>query len=151
LTKRLVIAAIVLCIADPIALADTRSFEDPKDAPGRVDIKRVTHGHDDGKLVHRIVGYAKIRRGEEPRLNVYATRYGGIGAAYVVSTSGVRNALGKKTGRVRVRRPGPRTVVYRFDERALANPRSYKWQACVCIDSDEQDLAPNRRVTHNLP
>ena len=150
--KRLLIATAVLCVATavPFALADKKTFSDPKDAPGRVDIKTVKQGHDGTKLVHRIVGYAKIRKGEEPGLNVYAGKFDRIGASYQVSSFGVTNGRGEKTGNATMRRPDSKTVVYKFKKGAIGNPASYKWQACVCIEGDRQDLAPNKPATHKL-
>ena len=150
--KRLLIAVAAVCIttAVPLALADKKTFSDPKDAPGRVDIKTVKQGHDGSKLVHRIVGYAKIKKGEEPGVNVYAGQFDRIGASYQVSSFGVTNGRGERTGSVRMRRPDDRTVVYKFGKRAIGNPASYKWQACVCIEGDRQDLAPNKPATHKL-
>ena len=145
-------AAVILatCLCAPLALADKKTFDDPKDAPGRVDIKTASAGHDGRKLVHRIVGYAKIKKGEEPGLNVYAGQFDRIGASYQVSSFGVTNGRGEKTGNVRMRRPNDRTVVYKFGKGTIGNPKSYKWQACVCIEGDRQDLAPNRAASHKL-
>src|SRR5688572_9996136 len=119
---RLCAAVTTLLVFASIAVADKRTFDDPKDAPGRVDIKTVSAGHDGSKLVHRIVGYAKIRKGEEPGVNVYAGQFDRIGASYQVSSFGVTNGRGEKTGNVRMRRPNGRTVVYRFGKGAIGNP-----------------------------
>lgn len=148
--KRIVLITVAVGLCAPLALADKKTFDDPKDAPGRVDIKTVSAGHDGSKLVHRIVGYAKIRKGEEPGVNVYAGQFDRIGASYQVSSFGVTNGRGEKTGNVKMRRPNGRTVVYRFGKGAIGNPKSYRWQSCVCIEGDRQDLAPNRAATHKL-
>ena len=151
--NRMPIAVTVVCItsAVPLALADTKTINDPKDAPGRVDIKIVSAGHDGSKLVHRIVGYAKIRKGEEPGLSVYAGKWDRVGGpSYQVTSFGVTNGRGEKTGKVTMRRPNGRTVVYKFGKAAIGKPASYKWRACVCIEGDQQDLAPKRPATHRL-
>ena len=134
-----------------LAVADTKTFEDPKDAPGRVDIKEVRAGHDaKGRLVHRIVGYAKINPGEEPGLNVYAGQFNKVGSSYQVSSFGVTNGRGEKTGGAKMKRPDNKTVIYKFKPGTIGNPASYKWQACVCIEGDQQDLAPNTKAKHEL-
>lgn len=148
---RLALFLTLLCFSVPLAFADKTTIDDPKDAPGRVDIKTVSAGHDGSKLVHRIVGYAKIRKGEEPGLSVYAGQWTRVGGpSYQVTTFGVTNGRGEKTGRVVTRRPNGRTVVYKFGKGAIGNPASYRWRACVCIERDQQDLAPKKPATHRL-
>ena len=145
--------AVVVSVAYGVSLAvaDTKTFDDPKDAPGRVDIKQVRASHDQkGRLVHRIVGYAKINAGEEPGVNVYAGQFDKIGSSYQVSSFGVTNGRGERTGGAKMKRPDNKTVVYKFKPGTIGNPASYKWQACVCIEGDRQDLAPNRPATHKL-
>ena len=153
-TRRLVIPTAVIAavaVGASLALADRKTFEDPKDAPGRVDIKEVRAGHDPkGRLVHRIVGYGTIRDGEEPGVNVYAGQFTEVGSSYQVSSFGVTNGRGEKTGRTKMKRPDNKTVVYKFRKGAIGNPNSYKWQACVCVEGDQQDLAPDKRATHKL-
>jgi hypothetical protein len=148
---RLLLATALLCLAVPVAMADKKTISDPKDAPGRVDIKSVSAGHDGSKLVHRIVSYGKIKKGEEPGLSVYAGQWTRVGGpSYQVTSFGVTNGRGEKTGKVAMRRPNGKTVVYRFGKRAIGNPKSYRWRACVCIEGDQQDLAPKRPATHKL-
>ena len=149
--KRVALTVSVLLALAPFALADKNTIDDPKDAPGRVDIKSVSAGHDGAKLVHRIVGYARIKKGEEPGLSVYAGQWDRIGGpSYQVSSFGVTNGRGEKTGKVKLRRPNKRTVVYRFGKGAIGNPKSYRWRACVCPEGDQQDLAPKKPATHRL-
>ena len=149
--RRLLVATAALSALCSVALADKTTINDPKDAPGRVDIKTVTAGHDGTRLVHRIVGYAKIRKGEEPGVSVYAGKWDRVGGpSYQVTTFGVTDGRGQKTGNVTTRRPNGRTVVYKFKKGAIGNPASYKWRACVCIEGDQQDLAPKRPATHKL-
>ena len=154
ITRRLLIPLAVItavAVGASLALADRKTFEDPKDAPGRVDIKEVRQGHDPkGRLVHRIVGYATIRPGEEPGVNVYAGEFTQLGSSYQVSSFGVTDGEGNKTGRTKMKRPDNKTVVYKFRKGAIDNPPFYKWQACVCVEGDQLDLAPNRRKRHEL-
>lgn len=138
-------------VGGSLAIADRKTFEDPKDAPGRVDIKEVRQGHDPkGRLVHRIVSYGAVQPGEEPGVNVYAGEFTKVGSSYQVSAFGVTNGRGEKTGKTKMKRPDNKTVVYKFRPGAIDNPKSYKWQACVCIEGDQQDLAPDKKATHNL-
>jgi hypothetical protein len=151
--RRLLIATAAICITAtvPFALADKKTIDDPKDAPGRVDIKTVSAGHDGSKLVHKAVGYAKIKKGEEPGLSVYAGKWDRVGGpSYQVSSFGVTDGRGMKTGKVTLKRPNGRTVVYKFGKGAIGNPKSYKWRFCVCPEGDQQDLAPKRPATHTL-
>ena len=83
-------------------------------------------------------------------MNVYAGQFDRIGASYQVSSFGVTNGRGERTGNVIMRRPDDKTVVYKFRKRTIGSPASYKWQACVCIEGDRQDLAPNRPAAHKL-
>ena len=142
----------MLCLAVPLAIADKKTIDDPKDAPGRVDIKTVKVGHDKkGKLVHTAVGYAKIRSGEEPGLSVYAGKWDRVGGpSYQVTSFGVTDGRGQKTGNVKTKRPDGKTVVYKFKPGAIGNPASYKWRWCVCPERDQQDLAPKNPATHKV-
>ena len=148
--RRAAAVTLAICVCAPLALADKQTIDDPKDAPGRVDIKTVSAGHDGSKLVHRIVGYAKIDQGEEPGVNVYAGQFDKVGSSYQVSSFGVTNGRGERTGGAKMKRPDNKTVVYKFKPGTIGNPASYKWQACVCIEGDQQDLAPNRKAKHEL-
>jgi hypothetical protein len=138
-------------VGGSLAIADKKTFQDPKDAKGPADIKEVRAGHDPkGRLVHRIEMYGNIPEGRAPGVNVYAGEFDRVGSSYQVSSFGVTNGLGEKTGRVKTKTPDNKTVIYKFRKGAIDNPDSYKWQACVCIEGEQQDLAPDKKATHKL-
>jgi hypothetical protein len=134
-----------------LALADKKTFDDPKDSKGSLDIKEVRSGHDPkGRLVHRIETYGKMAEGQEPGVSVYAGEFDKGDSHYLISSFGVTNGFGEKTGRVKMKRPDNKTVVYKFRKGAIGNPGSYKWQSCVCPEGEQQDLAPDKKATHKL-
>lgn len=57
----------LLGIVHSPALADRAGLSDPDDARGLLDIKRISHGHDDrGRLVHTVRTFARWRTNELP-------------------------------------------------------------------------------------
>ena len=150
-TSLLGAAVVVAGFGASLAVADKKTFDDPKDSQGPVDIKEVSAGHDPkGRLVHRIETFGKMDPGEEPGVNVYAGEFDQVGSSYQVSSFGVTNGRGEKTGDAKMKRPDNKTVVYKFRKGTIDNPPSYKWQACVCLEGDQLDLAPNRKKRHEL-
>ena len=146
----LLTAITAVAVGASLAIADRKTFEDPKDNRGGTDIKEVRAGHDPkGRLVHRLETFGKIQE-PVPGVNVYAGEFNKVGSSYQVTSSGVTNGRGERTGNVRMKRPDNQTVVYKFRKGAIDNPASYKWQACVCIEGEQQDLAPNTKATHKL-
>ena len=144
-------AIAAVAVGASLATADRKTFDDPKDNRGGTDIKEVRAGHDrKGRLVHRIETYGNLAGSFLPGVNVYAGEFDRVGSSYQVSPFGVTNGRGEKTGNVKMKQPDNKTVVYKFRKGAIDKPNSYKWQACVCIEGDELDLAPEKKATHRL-
>jgi hypothetical protein len=124
----------------------TQNVDDPKDAPGRVDIKSVKVSHDAGKLFFKVGYYANVKEGEESGISIYAGRWSKVGGAsyQVIPGFGVTNGDGMRTGKVKVTRPDKKTVRYKLADKTIDNPATFKWQVCVCVEGDRQDVAPKK-------
>ena len=141
----LVLALTVLVLA-PAAVADMRTVEDPRDTPGRLDIRSVTHRHTpDGKLVHRVEMYHRWRnRALRSRYSDIALYFNTDGDRWVERAVEIdyrdgrlvarmtreRNLEQEVLRRVRVRRVDQRTVKVIFGRHALRRGlESYRWSA----------------------
>lgn len=140
--RRLTFLAIFAITTSVAFAGSTQNVDDPKDAPGRVDIKSVKVSHDAGKIYFLIKYYATVKAGEESSVAVLAGKFDRIGASYLVSSFGVTNGRGEKTGKSRMTRPDGKSVRYKINDSSIGSPASFKWQACVCIEGDRQDEAP---------
>jgi hypothetical protein len=143
LLMALVLASSIL-VPGPAAVADTRTVDDPRDTPGRLDIRSVTHRHNlDGKLVHRVEMYHRWRnralRGPYSGINLHFNTDGDRWVERAVNIdfrdgrlvgrmTRERNLESEVLQRVRVRRVDERTVKVVFGRRALRRELdSYRW------------------------
>ena len=142
---RQILLLVTLAATASLAFAGTtQTVQDPKDAPGRVDIKSVKVAHDAGKTTFTIGYYAKVKKGEESGVAVLAGKWDRLGASYLVSSFGVTNGQGERTGKSNMTRPNDKTVRYKVSDKSIGSPASFKYQACVCPEGDRQDVAPKR-------
>jgi hypothetical protein len=140
----------------PAAVADVRTVGDPRDTPGRLDIRSVTHRHTaGGKLVHRVEMYHRWRnralRGPYSDINLHFNTDGdrwverAVEIDYrdgrlVARMTRERNLEEEVLRRVRVRRVDERTVKVVFGRRALRRGiQSYRWSANASYASNTSD------------
>jgi hypothetical protein len=164
-------ALLVIPLLAGTALGDVVTRRDPKDTPGRLDIRRISHGHaGDGAVVHTISTYrrfpSRLLKGrggafgvflfdpdeERIRLVVVRWRNGRLRAPVFDWDDG-------RVGTARVSRPNPRTVRLVIPKGALGSlgeAPGYSWFA-VSMYRDGgackhwcEDVAPNRRPIRHV-
>lgn len=143
------LALAILAIAANAA-ADTTVVRDKRNTRlNRFDIKSATAGHSEGMLEHTISTYRTWRPKElrstedEPRdICVYIWRAKSDTKEQQDYQVCARYKDGKlegsvfhvrpprrRTGKVFIRRFGPSSIIYRFEKKAIGNPRRYQWKA----------------------
>jgi hypothetical protein len=172
--RRVVTGAFAIMLAftlmgDP-AVADTLSRDDPRDTLGRLDIRRVRHGHaGSDEVTHTISTYRRfgsrslqgrthfiidmfLNDGDDERFIVIFWRNGSLRAPVF------RGDL-TRAGTARVTRPNRRSVKVTVREMILGDPSKYAWVALLISHRGAQcsgeegchDLAPNHReILHEL-
>jgi hypothetical protein len=155
-TRRNLLRPLGLCLAvaglalAANAVADTTTVRDKRNTRlNRFDIKSATAGHSGGLLEHTISTYRRWRpkelrsTEEEPRdICVYIWRAKSDPKEqqdYQVCANYKEGKLEgsvfhvrpprRRTGKIFVRRFGPSSIIYRFEKRAIGNPRRYQWKA----------------------
>jgi hypothetical protein len=143
----LTVAALVIVAG---AVADTTTVQDKRNTRlNRFDVKSATAGHEGALLEHTVRTYRRWKSKElrstddEPRdICIYIWRAksdpneqqdyqvcahyedGGLkGSVFHV------RAPHRKTGSLFVRRMNASSITYRFEKRAIGNPRRYQWKA----------------------
>jgi hypothetical protein len=166
-------AFIVALMAVSDAQADTRRISDGNDVSGRLDIRRASHGHADGRLVHKISTFATwgnrlVRRSgtnlfsleistdgdsRPERVVLMYSRNGRMLADVFRFSGGTLTLIGSASAS----KPNARTVRVSIRRSRLGDPGRYRWSAhsqfkragaCsnFCVDR-----APNRgRVLHDI-
>jgi hypothetical protein len=166
--------ALVLALFAAPAAADVVTRKDPKDTPGRLDIRRVGHGHaGENAVTHTITTYRRFssrllipKRGAfvlvtatpegEGRIIVIWWRNGRLRAPiFDMETE-------RRVGSAKVSRPNRRAVRVTLEISQLGDlgdPARYRWVALSlfrdkggCKGEGCVDIAPNRgSILHRLP
>jgi len=163
------------------ASADTARFNDPNDTPGRLDVKAVRHGHDGARLVHSAYTYrrwgSRALSDDESYIGFYldagtsrtrADRFvwirhkPGRGLYARIFRPGV-HANGERLGKVRVSRPGRRSVRIYLRRSQLSSGilNGYRWRVTTsyeksttggaCGDDGQFSSFPTGRCIDNVP
>jgi hypothetical protein len=162
-------AAVALALAVAgIAVADTQTVNDPKDAsPSRIDIKTAVAAHSGSKLVHTINTFGKFESkllkntGPAKYMCLYLWRSGTTplpGAQdFQVCASFQGNKLKgsiysiddrKLVGSVRVSRPNKRALRFAFAG-SIIGADEYYWLA-TAKDKNKFDAAPGTPMLHKV-
>jgi hypothetical protein len=171
-TTRTGIAALLLVpLLAGSAVGDVVTRRDPKDTPGRLDIRRISHGHKDDAVVHTVSMYRRFpsrllegrgralgiflfnREEERVRIVVVQWRNGRLRAPVFDWEEG-------RVGTARVSRPNPRTIRVVISESVLGGlgeSPGYRWFALTVFKDGGrckrwcEDTAPNRRpIRHRI-
>ena len=152
------VAAATLALCVGIASANTKTVTDAQNdqGDGTLDLKSATHGHADGKLVHKVVTYGNFGSDRAGTISVSIT----VGSKfYSVSKYGLWDQDAQETKPITVKRPTNNSIKFIFSKRQIGNPGSYKWFAqavppfpcLVCPDFlPDQSTTAEIKVTHRL-
>lgn len=149
-------------LAGPPVAADNGGRRDPNDTPGRLDIARVAHGHDHGRLVHVIRTYRPWRPRHvngDNRFKLVSVEDGDVGRFWLWRKNGrwwcklSSPAMSRPCSRfpgVSIKHPGPRTLVVK-SRRPAHWEGSYRWRA-GSRNGRHTDWAPGRPgwIRHKL-
>jgi hypothetical protein len=141
------------------ALADTATHTDPAgDVRGGgshpdYDLRSAGHAHANGFLVHTVVTRGRhTDDSPAPELLIRVGR--GVKPDFRVTGAGVfrlgTGAGGRKVGRARLTRPGPRSQRLLFRAAAINSPREYDWKVLMGVVGSISDVAPAHYATHVL-
>jgi hypothetical protein len=134
--------ALVLVPAVP-GMADEGFRTDPRDTPGRLDLRRIGHAHRGGdELVHRITTYRRFPSSILTGRTVIGMVLWDANSAeiWVITIRWRRDALRAiiyhfeddgnlaRSGKAEVSRPNRKTVKVIVSEDQIANPSRYLWQ-----------------------
>lgn len=143
-----------------LALADTKTVNDPKDAKGDQtgsDLKSVKVAHASGKRLVYTIGFHPTMRKDLAGLQIEIFKGSARGdrtPSHLVQRTSVMNANFKQTGGVKTKIVGANTVRMTFAEKAIGSPKAYKWRACVVFEgpcwATAVDVAPAKPVKHGL-
>lgn len=182
-TKKFLIVVIALlggALVAP-AKADTSRFTDPKDTPGKLDVKAVRQAHDGGRLDHSVHTFRRWRplvlSGDETYIGFYldagtkgtqADRFVWVRhkqgrGLYAEIFRPLTHANGERLGRVRVSRSNGRSVRISIGRthisKGIAN--GYTWRVTTsfekpttdgpCGDDGEVSSFPTGRCIDNVP
>lgn len=135
------------------ALADTKTIQDPDDDTGDSgDIRSATAGHTPtGKLKHTIVTWNKAGVNTDPpglvislaANDVNANCDRGYEGLFSVKKDGAIRRLcdNVQVGTATVKRPNPKTIIFKFGRKPLGSPTKYFWG--VQTYGSNPDVAPN--------
>jgi hypothetical protein len=163
-----VAAALCLALLPGTAVADHARAFDPDDTHGRLDIRRVSHGHRGAHvLTHRITTFGEWR----PRLlskRTYLTvwfstdgdkwaeyiarifyRHGGLRACFGGYAEGSDYAGVGPCKRVPVARPDRRSVLIRLKDSFVGDDDSYGWSAESSYALEGSEHCPLRNVCYD--
>jgi hypothetical protein len=183
ISRKVIAGAVVTMLAlslVPPAAADSISRRDPKDTQGRLDIRRISHGHrGDDAFVHTISTYRRF----PSKLLRPSGRAGGVFLLWLADDPSFDGTLrivlvrwrngrlrapifdfwtDRRVGTARVTRPNRRTIRIVIPKRALGTlgehpgyywaATSVYWDRGACSEDGCWDGAPNRRaVRHFIP
>jgi hypothetical protein len=175
--RKLVLAtvagAVAVALVQPPAAADVVIRKDPKDTAGRLDIRRVAHGHDgDDAVTHKITTYrrfpSRVLKRQRTRFEVVIwdrhDRWAGI--VFIWWRNGRLQAPifdlyhGHRIGSAEVTRPNRRTVMVRIKLTDLGEPPGfYDWKVFSYFKNKGacgqrwrcMDEAPERFIRHRIP
>ncbi len=153
-----------LVVVSSMAFADTRTWQDPDDAPAHaIDIREYGKSHNaEGKLVHKVKAFDRFDAQDAFTMSHLLTTFNASGEVigrYQLAGDGAIYHLDtdQQTGQAVVKRPDGKTIRYVFGKGAIGRPAYYKFfirtsgDEASCGEENICDRAPDAgQKRHNL-